>query len=92
MNKDKLDVINELLEIQGSHGNWNYDEYSMGLYNGMELLVAILEDRDPVFKTPPKLWLVDIPETPLRVIEGGLRGSEEVLCDDNEMAKKTSSH
>lgn len=41
----------ELLEVQGADGNWNYDDYMCGMFNGMELAVATLEGRDPEFRT-----------------------------------------
>lgn len=56
---NELTRIKNLLAIQGSQGNWNYDPYMHGMYNGMELCVAILEDREPVYKTAPKEWLSD---------------------------------
>jgi hypothetical protein len=40
---DKLSSLKELLKVQGNDGNWNYDSYMLGMYNGMELSVAILE-------------------------------------------------
>lgn len=56
MNMEKL---KELVEIQGQHGNWNYDEYMYGMYNGMELMLALVEEREPVYKEKPKQWLKD---------------------------------
>ncbi len=61
--KDKLQTINEMLRVQGADGNWNYDPYMQGLYNGMEMIVSILEDRDPIFRDAPEVWLKDIPFT-----------------------------
>lgn len=61
ISKDVLDGMNEILEVQGSSGNWDYDEYMLGIYNGMEFMVAMVEDREPVFKKPPKQYLKDIP-------------------------------
>lgn len=57
MNKDQLEVMKETLKIQGYDGNWNYDEYMLGMYNGMELMVAIAENREPVYKEKPKKWI-----------------------------------
>lgn len=45
---------NELKDVQGQDGNWNYDDYMCGMYNGMELILATLENRDPVYKTLKK--------------------------------------
>ena len=49
--------LRELVEIQGRNGTWNYDPYFHGMYNGMEVMLAVLEDREPVFRGAPKKWL-----------------------------------
>jgi hypothetical protein len=54
-----LEKIQNLVEIQGWDGNWNYDSYMHGMYNGMELLLSILEDREPVFKKAPPRFICD---------------------------------
>lgn len=48
--KDKLEILRNLVAIQGSAGNWDYSEYMRGMFNGMELMLATLEDRQPEFK------------------------------------------
>ena len=57
---DKLvgDVKN-LTEFQGMDGNWNFDPYMQGLYNGLEMALATLEKREPKFKSAPDKWLAD---------------------------------
>ena len=40
--------INRLKEMQKSQIN---DDYSCGLYNGLELASAVLDGREPVFET-----------------------------------------
>ncbi len=49
--------LRELVEIQGRDGTWNYDPYFHGMYNGMEVMLAVLEYREPVFRGAPKKWL-----------------------------------
>lgn len=46
----------DLLRIQGADGNWNYDPYMHGMYNGMELILAMIEERQPDFRNPPIKW------------------------------------
>lgn len=46
--------MNDLLKIQGQEGNYNYDSYMLGMFNGMELMVSIAEGREPNFKRRPK--------------------------------------
>ena len=40
-------IANEMLELQGRNGNYNYDSYMLGLYNGMEYIIALFETREP---------------------------------------------
>ena len=54
-----LDKLKELQEIHGTDGNWNYDAYMMGLYNGLELAIATLENRIPNYKETPNEWVGD---------------------------------
>ena len=51
------ETMRQMLEVQGQHGNWNYDSYMHGLYNGMEYMVALAEKREPKFRDAPKIWL-----------------------------------
>lgn len=44
-----MGIANEMLELQGRDGNYNYDSYMLGLYNGMEYIVSLLEVREPKF-------------------------------------------
>lgn len=45
-----LETLREHVESQGMPGNWNRNEYMRGAYNGMELMLATIENRKPVFK------------------------------------------
>lgn len=49
--------LQQLLEIQGRHGNWNYSSYMRGLYNGMEVILASIEHRDPQYKDAPDRYI-----------------------------------
>lgn len=51
---------NNILAVQGQSGNWNHDPYMHGLYNGMEMIVAIFEKREPKFRDAPEQWLSEI--------------------------------
>lgn len=53
MDKDVMEEIRELVKIQGKDGNWNNNEYMRGLFNGMELILATIENRKPEFKESP---------------------------------------
>lgn len=48
-------------EAQGRAGNWDHDPYMQGLYNGLELALAMFEGRAPEFKESPEVWGKDSP-------------------------------
>lgn len=45
--KHHLKCSKEMLEIQEQKGNYDYDEYMLGLHNGMEYIIALFETREP---------------------------------------------
>lgn len=59
MTEEQLESMRNALEIQGSDGNWNHDRGMLGMYNGMEFMLSIAEDRSPVFREAPVEWLED---------------------------------
>lgn len=52
-----IEKMREMLEIQGEDENWNYSEYMFGMYNGMEFMLALAENREPIYKERPTDWL-----------------------------------
>ena len=48
--EEKLAKLKELLAVQGNDGNWDFDDYMTGMYNGMELAVATIEGREPQYR------------------------------------------
>jgi hypothetical protein len=52
----RLEVLREMLEVQCSDGNWNFDPYMHGMANGMIYALSILEDEIPVFMEAPEEW------------------------------------
>ncbi len=42
-----LKCSKEMLNIQGQKGNYDYDEYMLGIYNGMEYIISLFETREP---------------------------------------------
>ena len=57
MTKDNIQKMKNVLEQQGQQGTWNYDPYMHGMYNGMELMMALVEGRDPDYREAPEEWL-----------------------------------
>lgn len=49
--------VRELLHTQGVDGTWNYSSYQHGMYNGLEVALALLEQREAQFRNPPMQWI-----------------------------------
>jgi hypothetical protein len=52
-----VETLRETHSIQGNSGNWDYDYYMQGMFNGLELALACMEGRDPEFRAAPDKWL-----------------------------------
>ncbi len=65
----ELNSINNLVQIQCSDGNWNYDSYMHGMANGMILIEHTLhmDGKDVKFLDPPSEWLAEKPILDKRV-------------------------
>ena len=70
--KAKIDKAHEMLEVQGQNGNWNVDPYMHGIYNGMEFMLALFEDREPEYRKAPEKWIGW--DTPDNLKDGGTKG------------------
>ena len=47
----KIQQIIDVHKVQNSKGNWDSNEYMRGLANGLELALALLEEREPEYKS-----------------------------------------
>ena len=54
MTKEALTQLREVHAIQGRDGCWDIDDYMLGLYNGLELALSIVENRTCKYKQRPK--------------------------------------
>ena len=52
--KEALKQLREVHAIQGRDGCWDIDDYMLGLYNGLELALSIVENRECRYKNRPK--------------------------------------
>ena len=57
--EDRINKLQDLINTQGDSGNWDYDPYMHGLYNGMCLARSVFDDEEPDFKDSPEHWLAD---------------------------------
>jgi hypothetical protein len=56
-----VDTLREMLQVQCSGGNWNYDPYMHGMANGMIFALSLFDDKEPQYLEAPEVWLKDIP-------------------------------
>ena len=54
-------TLEEMIEIQCSSGNWNYDSYMHGMANGMIFALSLFKGGRPEYLDQPKQWLADMP-------------------------------
>jgi hypothetical protein len=46
----RFDDLANCVDIQANEPSVEYDEYMLGMFNGLELGLAIMKDREPNFK------------------------------------------
>lgn len=51
--------LEDLVKVQCTDGNWDFDSYHLGLANGLILALAVAKDEDPQFLSAPTRWLED---------------------------------
>jgi len=84
LNKALTD-LEDLRDIQGQHGTWNFDSYMLGLYNGLELALATMQERDPEYRVAPNKWLVEPTDELTAVTEQRDRLAEALTKCDQEL-------
>ena len=77
-----LKCSKEMLDIQGQKGNYDYDEYMLGLYNGMEYIIALFETREPNFISGKDVEFTNNKTQQKEFIEYMNKTIEELECDD----------
>lgn len=77
----KLKTIkNSIKQLKGMQEQNIGDDYSCGIYNGIELCIAIIEEREPVFATYDSAPLnIEHDETVERTVASGIirRGGKQ---------------
>lgn len=72
----------KMLDIQAQQGNYDFDEYMLGIYNGMEYIVSIFENREPEY----------ISGTEVKFINNKQKQFIEWLEDEKDRLIKETSH
>lgn len=58
--ESRIKVAQDLIDIQGANGNWNYDAYMLGMYNGMVLIHSIYNDTKADLREVPDSFIRDL--------------------------------
>ena len=77
-----LKCSKEMLERQGQKGNYDYDEYMLGLYNGTEYVIAIFETREPNYISGNNVEFTNNRTQQKEFIEYMTKTIEELECED----------
>ena len=92
MTKDKaLKQLREVHAVQGRDGCWDIDDYMLGLYNGLELALSIVENRACKYKQRPKSQPEQEPVA-WGVFEGNLHDMFFSPSEAQEMADLKGTH
>ena len=57
---NKIEKLQELIDIQCSAGNWDHSPYMHGMANGMLVAMSVLTGESPKFKDAPDMFLDDL--------------------------------
>lgn len=75
--KEYKRIKNTLMMLKGMQAESITDDYSCGLHNGLELALAVVEQREPEFATyeaePVNVELQDEDEPTGRTVASGIR-------------------
>ena len=67
--KERVDRLQEMIDVQCSDGNWNYDPYMHGMANGMIFAKSMFADEAPEYLEAPKEWLKDRDDEEVKTME-----------------------
>jgi len=54
-----LEKLDEIIKIQCTDGNWNWDAYMHGMANGLIAARSMITGKSPEYLDAPKKWLCD---------------------------------
>lgn len=77
-----LKCAKEMLDMQGQKGNYDYDEYMLGLYNGMEYIISLFETREPNYISGKDIKFINNKTQQKKFVEYMNKTIEELECDD----------
>jgi len=53
----QIKALEEMIKVQSSNGNWNYDGYMFGMANGMIFALSLFTGKAPKYLSKPKKFL-----------------------------------
>ena len=79
MTKDEaLKQLREVHAVHGRDGCWDIDDYMLGMFNGLELALSIVENREFRYKQRPKSQPKQVPV--VGCAECGANGNFALYC------------
>ena len=91
MTKEALTHLREVLAIHGRYVCWDIDDYMLGLYNGLELALSIVENRACKYKQRSKAQPEQEPVA-WGVFEGNLHDMFFTEAEAVEMTQLKGNH
>lgn len=80
--KHHLECSKEMLDIQGQKGSYDFDEYMLGLYNGMEYIISLFETREPKYIDSKDVKFTDSKTTKFIKYLENLMGWDSVIVGE----------
>ena len=74
--------LKEMIKVQGSNGNWNYNSYMHGMLNGMVYASSIFHGFEADFRSAPDEWLADRPKVIPEYTDGTLDDEGNKLLEN----------
>ena len=82
---EALKQLREVHAIQGRDGCWDIDDYMLGLYNGLELALSIVENRECRYKDRPKPQRTWVELTDDEIWEAYMKAPLTLDCSTDEL-------
>lgn len=79
MFENKTKQIKQMRDLQKQTMETNKDDYMIGLYNGLEFALAIMENREPIFESciTKEPEIKEVEEQKGRTLTAGIRRIEK---------------
>ena len=60
--------LRNVAKAQGQKGCWDFDQYMLGLFNGLELALSIFEKREPQYRELPPHPVKELTDEEINVV------------------------